>query len=337
VEVRPSLAIRSDWRRHALEFESSGLASFHDAFASEDERAFQTVLRGRLDVRRRTRLTGEVGYALTQEERNSLNFSAGAGERPDVRTRTANLALEHRFNRLALRVRGALLETDEDDTTLADGTIDRADDESYRDRTLGLRAGYEFSPGHEFFADAEISRLDFGAPSDNDGILRDADGHTLRLGLRKAFGARLSGEASVGYGRYTPDDDRLEVVDGVLFDANVVWQASDLTRWRLAARSGLGVTTLTGSLGSLNRSVGVDVRHAFRRYLYANAGVTYSIQDYGGVDLKEEDLVLTAGLEFYVSPDISLSAGYAFDRFTSNQAGRNYDENDFHLGLRVRR
>ena len=57
--------------------------------------------RGRLDVARRTNVQASVSRELTQESRSALDATT-AGDRADLTVDRATVAVNHRFNRLAL-------------------------------------------------------------------------------------------------------------------------------------------------------------------------------------------------------------------------------------------
>lgn len=335
--LRGRVDVRSDWRRHALELRLMGARRYFESHPSENEASFEGQLRGRLDIRRRTTLSGALGYSLSQEARSSVNATPGAETRPDIRTRSASLTLAHRFNRLALQLRGSLTETIQDDALSEDGSIDKGDDESYLEKGLSLRGGYLSSPGNEIFVLAEWRRQSFAAPSDNDGLSRNSLSRALSLGITKRMGGKLRGEARIGYARIEPEESALPAVAGLIVDAGLIWEPSALTRLEVTAKSRLSPTTLSGSLGALERTFALDVRHALRRYLIATAGLGYTIQDYEGSGLEERQWALRAGVEYLFNRNLAFLAGYDYSELMSTEPGRGYHENRLRFTLRARR
>ena len=108
LELRPSARLVSNWRTHALEFRAIGLASFHNDFTTEDDRAYLLETRGRIDITRRTNIEGLLSREVAQESRSSIDAVQGAGRRNDVTTDRAAATFNHRFNRLGLQLRGAV-------------------------------------------------------------------------------------------------------------------------------------------------------------------------------------------------------------------------------------
>lgn len=336
-EVRPSLRVTSNWRVHALEFRAKGMASFHEEYATEDDRAYTLEARGRVDFGRRTNVETLIASELSRDARGDISAPTSARERGDIATRRAALSFNHRFNRLTVQLRGSIVDTDYAAVETVSGErISNAE----RDVTIyetAMRLQWEFRP--TLLAFAELShnvRQHIAAPSD--GILRDSAGERARIGLSFGNTGRiLRGELSVGYGRQRPDDSRLAEIDGIIVDANIGYRWSALTSVLLTARSEIGEATLPGVSGAMARSAGIEVRHALRRNLFAIAGTTSTWQDYDGISLEEREFVGTLATEYFVNREVALFARFQHIQFTSTDPMRGYDADEIRVGMRIRR
>lgn len=324
IAILPALRVVSDWSRHSLEADVSGVASTYQKFDSEDERALDANLRGRVDVTSDTLIDGALGYRLSQESRGTIDFPADAADRPDVTGKTASLALTQRFNRLTLRLRGAVADSDRSGDGLDDS-------EDYLEKALGLRAAYEVSPGLHFFVEHERSRRTYGAASAADGLLRDADGHVTRAGVAAQITAKLVGELSAGKLVERPDADALAPIEGLVADGSLTWTPSALTTVNLGFRSAIAPTAIAGSAGALERGADVEVRHEFRRWFAAIAGLDYTVRDYAGTAIEEDELTGRFGLEYLIGREWVLGAEYARTEFWSSEAGGDYSDNLFRV------
>ena len=167
-----------------------------------------------------------------------------------------------------------------------------------------------------------------------------ADAHAFGEWFGVDFGANgaiLRGTISVGYGQQNPDDSRLRTVEAFLFDANLAWRPSEITSFLLTAQSDIYDTTTTNSGGVVSHRVGLEARHAFRRYLIATAGLTYTVNDYDAVTIRENQLLSYLGAEYYASPELVLFARYQHLNFDSNEVNRDYEADEFRIGVRLRR
>lgn len=330
-EIKTETRLVSNWSAHALELRGTTFSTYHDDFSSEDDRAWSAEARGRLDITRRTNVQAIVSRSVSQEDRTAIDANQ-VGERADVTADEARLALNHRFNRLSVELRGSVSDTSYSDT----GGISNADRDTLETREA-LRASWELKPTLAVFAEGELNQRDKrAAPAD--GIPRDSDGYRARIGLDFGnTGALLRGQASVGYGRQTPRDGSLAPVGAFLFDANLAWRPSEITSVLLTASSDIYDTTTAGSGGVVSHSVGVEGRHALRRYLIASAGLTYTHYDYHRSPYEESATTAFAGLEYYASPELVLYGRYQHLSFASNEVNGDYESDEVRIGVKVRK
>jgi len=334
-EVATRTRLVSNWSRHAVELRAVTFSSFYDDHPSEDDRDWTLEGRGRLDITRRTNLQGLVSRDYGQESRSAIDGPT-VGQRPDVTTDVAALTLNHRFNRLALQLRGSL--TDVDFSSTVDGGIITTNaDRNSLTREGALRLSYELKPTFALFVEGGLNRRTYdAAPSDD--ILRDSDGQRYRLGIDfGGTGQVLRGEASIGYGRQAPDDSRLSAVDAFLIDSNLAWRMTELTSLLFLARTEIYDTTTTGSAGVTSHQIGIEARHAFRTYFVATAGLTYTNNDYDVSPIEEATLTTMVGAEYFANRDVILFGRYQHDAFDSNQLASDYHEDSVRLGVRVRK
>jgi len=338
LEARPSARLISTWGAHALEFGARGLASFHNELPSEDDRAWALEARGRLDVTRRTAIESSLGREVTQETRGTINTRAGAGGRSDVTTDRAAVALNHRFNRLSLQLRGAVAERDYAPAIESDSSTLSNDDRDTTQHEVALRATWEFKPQLSAFGEIGTDERDYRAASRSDGLRRDSSGERYRAGVSFGnSGQIVRGELAVGALKQHFDDQRLPDISGVIVDANIGWRITGLTSLQVSARSDIGESTVAGSGGAMVRSVGAEVRHAFRRNIVGSAGVRLTRADYAGIDLVEQDLTTSLGVDYYLSREVSVFGRYAHVNFSSTSPQGDYTADEIRVGVRVRR
>ncbi len=337
LDIRPQVRAVSNWRRHALEFRATGLSTFHARTSGEDERGGTLEMRGRIDVTRRTNLEVLAGIDRAQEPRGSINAANRTGDRTEFETRRTGLTLNHRFNRLSIQLRGTVTDVDYSGVTTETGTFASNDERDQRTREIAARAQWEFKPTFAIFAETAHNWRSYGG-TPADGINRESEGDRIRAGLSFGnTGNRVRGEISVGHGSQRFADDRLPAIRGIIVDSNLGWRVTSLTSLLLTARTNIGESTLVGSGGSLSRTAGVEVRHAFRRHLIGTAGVSITHNDYEGVELSERETTALLGLDYYLNREVTLFGRYQHIDLDSTAAGRDYAADELRLGVRVRR
>ena len=338
LETRPGARLISAWSVHALELGARGVASFHNELPSEDDRAWAIEARGRLDVTRRTNLEGSIARDVTQETRGTISSRATPAGRSDVTTDRAAAAFNHRFNRLSVQLRGAVADRDYSPEIAGDGTTISNDDRDSRQHEVVLRATWEFKPELSVFGEVGTDGRDFRAASLSDGIRRDSRGERYRAGVSFGnSGEIIRGEAAIGYLEQRFEHGNLPSVSGVILDANLGWRITGLTSLILTAQTDLGDSTVAGSGGTLARSFGAEVRHAFRRNVVGSAGVRVTRAKYAGIDLVEQDVTASLGVDYYLSREISLFGRYAHIDYSSSSPNSDYGADEVRFGVRVRR
>ena len=230
LEVRGNVRAVSDWRAHAIEFRASGLASFYDEYPTEDDRSYALEARGRLDICQAHQHRGaRLCTRSTRTGAASRDSPANAAERGDVETDRAAVALNHRFNRLGLQLRGSV--TDIDFAPVAEH---RRRPSSATTSATTRSARRPSGPAGrstarvDVFAEVAVNDREFYAPPD-DGILRSSTGERYRVGV--AFGPRTQHyprRGECGLGPAAPRDGRLGAIDGFIIDANLAWRATAL-------------------------------------------------------------------------------------------------------------
>lgn len=335
-DVRPSMVALSSWRTHAMEFRATGLSTFHNKFPSEDDRAYTLEARGRVDITKRTNVEMLASHDRGQEKRGSINAASSTGPRSNVDTDRLAMTFNHRFNRVAIQLRGSLTETDYGDTTSAAGGFVNNDSRDTSTWESAARATWFFKPNLGIFSEYSHNNRDYKAPA-ADLIKRDSKGDKVSVGLTFGNnGQKLRGEVSIGHARQEFDNRSLPSVSGVVVDANLAWRVSGLTTVLLSAQSGVSESSLVGSGGAFSQSAGIELRHAFRRYLIGTAGLRYTTLDYEGVNLKEHDLTSLLGLEYFVNRNVTLFSRYQHTAYDSTDLSRNYNYDEVHVGVRVR-
>lgn len=327
--LRPGLAIESDWSRHSLSAEVSGVYGSHAEAASEDQRQLLARLRGRLDVTDLTSLEGEAGYELGQLQRGSIEAPSDVGALATTRTELIGGGIIQRINRLKLELRGDIASTTLD---AGDGLSDGAVGDTYQDREVTFRAGYEVSPALTLFGTARRSDRVFG---DTEASSLGSTITDLRLGLETDSSAKLSGSLSVGAAQISPSDEALASGSGLAFDASLVWLPSALTTWRAAAASTYEASTSGVSIGARVTTLSLDLRHEFRRYLALLAGVSETQRDYVGIDLTETETAGHLGLEYDLNREWALLGDYQHTAFSTSDGGSGYDEDLLTFGVRL--
>ena len=75
----------------------------------------------------------------------------------------------------------------------------------------------------------------------------------------------------------------------------------------------------------------------FRRHLVGTAALRYTRADFKGVDLVEQDLTTSLGVEYFARREVALFARYAHVDFETTTPAGDYTADEFRIGMRLRR
>lgn len=337
-ELAPSLLVQSDWSRHSLSFLMDVDRSWYGEFPIEDDNIYEFLLKGRIDVTRRTHLSGELETSQTQAGRNSVSLTDIAGAQINLHEQHAIGAVDHTFNRLTLKLAQAFADYNYDnfDQTV-EGGVPFQDVRDYSEAVTTLRGTYEFNAAWAGFVEGAVNNREYDEPITSAGLRRGSDGFQVLTGADLRLAGTLFGEFGIGWGGQQPIDDRFTPISGFLINGDIIWMPSSATKVEFLARSEIDETTLETSMGAIDRFFEVSVQHAFWRYLVLGSFVSYEVADYFGD--PQVDQRLRAGLtaDYYFNPVLSLYSRYVHTDFTSTVSENDFVEDEVRVGIKLRR
>ena len=147
----------------------------------------------------------------------------------------------------------------------------------------------------------------------------------------------LTGEISLGYLTQTFEDPRLQKVGGLAIDGALVWAATALTKARLFATTTINESPLSGVSGTFTRQIGLQVEHAFRRWLLGTLGFAYAHDVYVGDIRADNRYIASAALTYMLNREWQLRGEFREEWQHSNVPGANYTASIWLVGLRLQR
>lgn len=335
--VAPELAVRSDWSRHALSLDLRGSYTAFESAPGANRPFLDARLGGRIDVTNQTRIDLEGRYFLDTVFPNSPDLQAGFARLPIFTDTGTTLGISHRFNRLEISGKATYDRIDFQNTELIGGGFSSNRDRNYDQYGAQLRAAYELTPGLRPFAEAAVDQRIRDLAVDFFGYRRSSEGVLGRAGSTFEIGPKLTGEAAVGYVVRDYKDPRLPNLQGVTVDGSLIWQASALTNARVTLATTTAETTLPGVSGVLRRDVGLQIDHAFRRWLIASASVGYGTDEYQGSNRLDERYSAAVAVIYKLNREVQIKAQLRQDWLKSNLPGWDYTTRVALIGMRLQR
>jgi hypothetical protein len=335
--VAPELQAQSNWSRHELKVDLRGSYTGYspDETPTLSRPYFNGKVDGRVDVTKDTRIDLSSRVLVTTDNPGSPNVQAGLAKLPIFTTFGGTAGVGQRFNRLDLSIKGDVERTVYQNSTLTDGSTASNDDRDYNQYGATLRGGYELSPGVTPFVEASADTRMHDLNTDFFGYQRDSKGLTGKVGTTFELSRVLTGEVALGYTRRTYEDARLLPVEGLIGNASLVWTANALTTLKLTGTSVVGESTVPGVAGVLYRDIGLEVDHAFRRWLIGSVKVGFGLDDYVGLSREDKRFSAGFGLTYKLNRSVQLKGEVRQDWLRSNVTGADYTASVFLLGIRL--
>ncbi|MBV8838761.1 MAG: outer membrane beta-barrel protein [Alphaproteobacteria bacterium] len=334
--IAPEVAAKSDWTRHEVTATLRGSYTAYDKTPELDRPTVDGKVTGRLDVTHNTALIGEGTLVVGTDNPGSPNVQAGLSRFPIYTTLGAAGGITQRFNRLEITAKGLAERTEYQDSHFTDGTTESNNDRNY-DRFGGsLRASYDVVPGLKPFVEVSADTREHDLPVDHFGVERDSTGWIAKAGSTVQFTRLLTGEFALGWIERKYKDPTLPELSGFLFDGSLIYALSALTNVKLTASTVAAETTVPGTAGVLTRNAGVELEHAFRRWLIGSVKFNYGNDDYVGSLRNDNRYALSASIVYKLNRWAQVKAEVREEWLrSSTPVGVNYDATVFLLGMKL--
>ena len=206
------------------------------------------------------------------------------------------------------------------------------------------RVGYVFFEDTTFFIQPQYAQRFYDAKFDRSGTNNNSREYQLQFGVTYDFTDLTFAEISGGIVRSEYDDRRFKPSNGFTFDAEIIWNATELSTFFFrAGRSNLGTTdSTTKTVATQTFTLGLDYEALDN--LILSASVNYTNAEYltdipvfvSGVRQKNRDdhqFLFQAGLRYTMNRYLSGTANYILLDRLSNFPANKLTKNRWLIGL----
>jgi hypothetical protein len=327
--IRPRITMNSQWSRHALNLSAFGEFALYDEFDENNYEDFGISSNGRLDITRNDTLLGELSLQRRHESRDAPE-AVQTGDIVTYYEGLARLGYRRDFNLVFFVVGGSLTREDYQEE---EENEDRRD---IIEAKGDLRIGYKVSPRFNLFVQGDYTVVTYDKTPDNDGFDRDSKGYGFSVGSEIDITGILFGEVQVGYVTREYDDDDLDNVSGPGGRGRLTWNVTGLTSLIFEAGGGIVETTQAGASANLQSELSAEVQHELLRNLLLNGRLSYTRDDFDGIDRTDNTYRARAGVRYLLNRNLSIDGGYEFSTRDSDVDGADYDRHILRVGLTAR-
>lgn len=332
ITLSPSVEFKSNWKRHALNFDLGGDFDRYRDNGSEDVNDYWTGVDGRYDLSAQTNVFGGFRYSRDHEDRSTPGSNLSQTEPTRFDHEEAHLGLAHSSGAFRLRVGGTWDQYDYKDGKLDNGATVDSD---YRDHdlgSLGARLGYALSPAYEVFGQYATDGREYDNVVPTQVFNRDSDGYRAAIGVKFTLQPQhLTGEAFAGVMRQDYDYSGFSDLDKPYFGALAVWKpASQVTVTGFIDRTLEETTVYTGAdyaSATLDTTYGFEVERRLTSKLSVSGRAAYTRSDFQSFERLDRIVDAGAGLRYYVRPEVYVGADLSIIDRDSDDLAAQYSRN----------
>jgi opacity protein-like surface antigen len=330
--LSPSLALKSNWSRHALNFDAGGDFDRYRNHDAENVNDYWLGFDGRYDLSPTSNIFGGARHTRDHEDRSTPGSDVTQIEPTRYDHDEAHLGIAHAFGGFRLRLGSTYDRYDYKDGILGSGAVS---DNDYRDHnlsSLGVRLGYVLSSRYELFGQVATDNRRYDNPINGRSFNRDSDGSRVAAGVKFTLQPQhLSGEAFAGVMRQNFDYSGFSDISKPYFGALAVWKpTAQVTASGFIDRS-LEETTVTDgvtySSSSIDTTYGFEVERRLTSKLSVNGRAAYTRSKFNSFDRLDKIIDAGAGLRYYVMPNVYLGADLRIVDRASSDIAAQYSRN----------
>lgn len=336
--MRAGVDVESLWQRHRLAASAYVRQTLHEELTTEDVFESGVRIEGDYDFSRETFLRAAVSADFLAEDRTAITNVSQAREPTRLRRFEARTALGHDLGDLKLRFDATLVGLDFDDATAADGTSIEQD---FRDSLYyrgALTASYDLSQRVALVLRGQVDRLAYtNTEATLNGLDRDSTGYAVEGGVRLQLTNLLFGEVRAGYLERFSDDPQLPNASGLSFGANLQWDVTGLTTFRLSADRQVEESGSLFNSGNIRSQARLTVEHELLRNLILDGELRLArIDSVGQFEEQADQYQVRAGVTYLANRRLRLFANVSrFDRQGSEGFFRDFTANRVSIGARL--
>ncbi len=329
--LTPSMDIRSEWVRHAIDLFGEITWGIHERYDAENYTDFRLQSEGRLDVLSDMKSVLTLSHLRNHEQRGSPDDPGINATAPIYFETFARLNTE--FDSETLLIRNGL-EAKRVNFRSSGETAN--DDRDRLEYTGTLRLGYHFYPGTTVFIEPQVNARNYLENIDYDGFRRDGAGWRLEAGATYDVSGVSFLELGAGYLKQWYYDRELNTVQGISFSGRLIWNITDVITLTGDLERAVRETTQLGTSGILESSARLRLDYGFLDDMLVKFETSFKDEDYDGIARDDKTFTLGTGISYMLGHCLVADATYDYThRKANNVEDSNYTNNVFSIRIRL--
>ncbi|MFZ0266041.1 outer membrane beta-barrel protein [Caulobacter sp.] len=329
--VRPEVALRSNWSRHALGAYAAASFNRHADFSSENTEEYTLGVDGRVDIERGSTIVGSLQYEELTEARTSPTSPSAATSPVQYSLVVGSLNGVKEFNRLRLLASFDSKLYDYEDAHNAAGGVIEQDTRDRDEFRFGGKAEYAVSPDTALFLAVKGNKKDYDLAIAG----RDSDGYTATVGANFELSQVIRGSLEGGYMKQSYDNPAYTDIDGFNALGRVEWFPTQLTTVTVNGARTIEEAVAVGAQGYIASTVNASIDHELLRNVLLSAQASYEDDDYRSIDRSDKRTGFGASATYLMNRNVALILSYSFLKQESSGSDKSssFDDNKIAASL----
>jgi hypothetical protein len=329
---------QSNYLRHALGFDASAAAS--RALIGSDNDNFDWLLGsdGRLDLTRRSQLTGRLSVSHQTEDPEDAESEVSS----NAYVYTARTGYSHQFARFSGGADAFVSRREEDDGDVAQERR-RLDEDDEEFAESGDRTSYGVSFPFTFPATERLSfrvtpswrrtlRDEEGEGDNNNSSDYQVFGTSIGASYVLDRGLTVSGNVGLQFRRDDDGDTEFDPAENLTFDWSLVQPIGGRTLVDVAASHSIADTSVEDATVRRNTRASTGVTYLVANNVQVRAQATFTRSDFVGTDRVDNSVAGQLSASWQLNARLSLNASYRYSQRFSD-GGEDFYRNVISVGL----
>ncbi len=317
--VSPSVSIRSDWAKHALEFFGSANVARYDKTTTEDYEDVQGRVSGRADLYDNLSVTGSVQYGQQHQQRGELIDPADTSTATVIKRGRLQVGAE--LDLAAVTLSGNV--ESESSDFVSSSTVDN-DDLDRDEHNVTVRASVEIDSGTSVFVQPKYNRRIYDRKTDASGFEQNSHGFEVLSGIRWDASGVTFVEFGLGYLWQNFDESRFATIEGATASAQAIWNFSDLWTLTLGLSRTVSETADQDLSGVLKTNLKSQLDYEFLYNTIISLRFEFSDEDYKSSSRSDDRTIAGFGVKHHFNEYLFAEFDIRHERLNSNRDDEDY-------------
>jgi len=340
VSVRPSLSIRSDFSRHAVNLDMDADATRYVQESEQNTYDVKLFAQGRLDITSDLRSFLSFNVIEDHEDRNDSTVPSSPEKPTELKQRDVEIAVNYTPARLNLTLFGRYkINKFENGIRRNSQTAFIAEDRNKRVIDVGTRVAYDAHPNYTpyFLIRYSDERYDHLTFQENTGGFtgreQDVNTYSASPGISFNFKDLIMGRLEAGMAFENAVDEGTDDKKTYVIDSEITYNPTKLTTIVAGLERNFDTDSDT-NFGTVVTESNLSVHHELRRNFIVGLGAQSKWRNFDNSARLDRIYSMTLDSEYKINKHLSISGEYIFNRRLSETTNFDYAQHLFYVGLK---